>query len=93
MQTRTTPDLIVEQCPMGCSQCAGIYVNVQTGHRIVCKCICHYYEYNPENPRTTEKNEENLMKSELLSASSVASPERLAPVTSKTLAGEETDGR
>jgi hypothetical protein len=66
---------------------------VQTGHRIVCKCICHHYEYNPENPRTTEEDEENLMKSKLQGASSVASPERLAPVTSKTLAGEETDER
>jgi hypothetical protein len=35
------PDLVVDQCPVGCIKCGKIYVNVQTGHRIVCKCnIC-----------------------------------------------------
>jgi hypothetical protein len=37
------PDLIVNQCPLGCGNCAGVYLNQQSGHRIVCYCIkCHH---------------------------------------------------
>jgi hypothetical protein len=89
MQTRTTSDLIVEKCPVGCSQCASIYVNVQIGHRIVCKCICHNSKYNPEKPRTIEQDEKIMMKSELQNTS-VASPERLEVATSTSITGEET---
>jgi len=43
----TTPnnftDLVTDQCPLGCGNCAEIYVNSVTGHRIVCKCNkCHH---------------------------------------------------
>ena len=31
-------DLYINECPMGCGNCAGIYVNEITGHRIVCQC-------------------------------------------------------
>jgi hypothetical protein len=34
------PDLIVNECPLGCNNCAEIYINTQTGHHIICKCIC-----------------------------------------------------
>jgi hypothetical protein len=33
------PDLIVEECPVGCNNCKEVYVNQQLGHRIV--CLCH----------------------------------------------------
>jgi hypothetical protein len=37
------PHLIVNQCPLGCGNCAGVYLNQQSGHRIVCQCIkCHH---------------------------------------------------
>lgn len=37
------PDLIVNRCPLGCENCNEIYVNEQTGHRILCRCSkCHH---------------------------------------------------
>jgi hypothetical protein len=39
------PDLVVDQCPGGCNKCDKIYINVQTGHRIICKCKnCNHNE-------------------------------------------------
>jgi hypothetical protein len=32
------PDLFTNECPVGCGNCAGVYVNEVTGHRIVCHC-------------------------------------------------------
>jgi hypothetical protein len=32
------PDLITDECPLGCDDCEEIYVNEQTGHRIICRC-------------------------------------------------------
>jgi len=74
------PDLYTNECPVGCKDCKGIYLNDQIHHRIVCKCPCH--------PLTEENQwvEEN----DLQSASSVASPKRQAAVTSKTTVGEDT---
>ena len=34
------PDLVVTQCPIACDTCAGTYINIQTGHRIICHCSC-----------------------------------------------------
>jgi hypothetical protein len=81
MQARISSDLIVEQCPVGCARCAGIYVNMQTGHRIVCKCICHHSKYNNENVETIEENEKNSLISELQGASLVVSPKPQAVAT------------
>lgn len=36
-------DLIVNRCPLGCNrQCARIWINQNTGHRIICKCKCRH---------------------------------------------------
>ncbi|MEP0826089.1 MAG: hypothetical protein HRF40_11445 [Nitrososphaera sp.] len=32
------PDIVVTSCLKGCGNCAGVYVNELTGHRIVCSC-------------------------------------------------------
>jgi hypothetical protein len=43
------PDLVINQCPTGCINCGKIYVNVQTGNRIVCKCkICDHNKEKEE---------------------------------------------
>jgi hypothetical protein len=34
------PDLIVNECLFGCEGCPAIWENSQTGHRIICKCVC-----------------------------------------------------
>jgi hypothetical protein len=36
--TRDPPDLVVNRCPIDCVNCGKVFVNPQTGHRIVCKC-------------------------------------------------------
>jgi hypothetical protein len=37
------PDLIVNACPLGCNQeCAMIWTNKTTGHRIICNCPCKH---------------------------------------------------
>ena len=33
------PDLVTDECPLGCGNCAEIYMNDQIGYRIVCRCI------------------------------------------------------
>ena len=37
------PDLILNVCPLGCDgKCRKVWINEETGHRIVCTCIkCH----------------------------------------------------
>lgn len=40
------PDLIVNLCPLGCGNCAEVYVNQQSGHRIVCHCMCNHKQYS-----------------------------------------------
>lgn len=47
----TLPDLIVNQCPLGCKNCPGLWKNRQIGHRIVCKCDCAHgrHKNNDEN--------------------------------------------
>jgi hypothetical protein len=37
--TTQIPDLYTNECPVGCGNCAGVYVNEATGHRIVCRCL------------------------------------------------------
>lgn len=63
-ETGNIPDLMVSQCLFGCnnSDCPGIWINRDIGHRIVCVCKCNNHE-----------NEESSMKSELQGASSVTS--------------------
>jgi hypothetical protein len=37
------PDLIIGKCLFGCdnANCAAIWINVDTGHRIICACKCN----------------------------------------------------
>jgi hypothetical protein len=81
-QQERMPDLVVNRCPVRCSDCKAIYLNKQTLHRIICRCPCHTL--------TEDKREQ---KDKLQSASLVASPERRAAVTSTTTLGEDTIGR
>ena len=38
-----TLNLIVKMCPLGCNgQCAGIWINQTTGHKIICDCKCRH---------------------------------------------------
>ena len=41
-ESTTCKDLIIDKCPLGCTYCHEIYLNEQTGHRIVCKCKCNH---------------------------------------------------
>lgn len=38
------PDLIIDGCPNGCSNCAGIYINSTIGHKIICNCSCGHHK-------------------------------------------------
>jgi hypothetical protein len=50
--TTAIPDLVVDRCPIGSTNCGKIYINAQTGHRIVCECkICGH---NKDIPQKTE---------------------------------------
>jgi hypothetical protein len=72
-QRERMPDLVVNRCPVNCFDCKTEYFNREILHRIICKCPCHFLtEYRG-------KQKDNLQ-----SASMVASPKRIAVVTSTT---------
>jgi len=31
----------ISNCPIGCKKCKEIYLNKETGFKIVCECFCH----------------------------------------------------
>ena len=51
------PDLLVDKCPLGCDNCAQVYVNNEIGHRIICKCLnCNHG--NLKNKKIKEHQQE-----------------------------------
>jgi hypothetical protein len=47
--SRKIPDLDINSCPEGCGNCAGIYINEGTGHKIVCHCqVCSHTSCHKE---------------------------------------------
>jgi hypothetical protein len=61
-------DLVLNRCPLGCRNCAEVWINETTNHRIVCKCVCKHKETlartwepqaNAESSLSPEKTEEN----------------------------------
>jgi hypothetical protein len=44
LQDQCYPDLVIDGCPNGCSNCAGIYINSTIGHKIICKCSCGHHK-------------------------------------------------
>lgn len=42
-ESNVLPDLIVDACPLGCTQkCDESWINQHIAHRIICKCRCHH---------------------------------------------------
>ncbi|MGB7954967.1 MAG: hypothetical protein WCF23_13390 [Candidatus Nitrosopolaris sp.] len=60
--TNHLPDLVVSICPFGCNKkCDGLWINEQTGHRIVCLCTCH--ERNKQALEMDETPESDVIRS------------------------------
>lgn len=66
------PNLVVNECLFGCNGCPGIWTNSQTGHRIICRCVCGHRRYKKEKREDIGPQD----------ASQVGSQERLADANS-----------
>jgi hypothetical protein len=75
------PDLVISQCPTGCENCAEVYVNEDTGHRILCKCIkCNHGNLKNKIKEQREVDKEGQFPNQPL----VESNTLLAPISPRT---------
>lgn len=41
MEAASFSDIKIANCPLTCKTCKVVYINEETGIKIVCECFCH----------------------------------------------------